>query len=205
MKQVLLSFAFLLGAVQVSAAVPESLSPYAVVVPSINGDPASTDRVSGQLYFDVSAQSFKGIDNTGAVKVFNTGSSAAKVTPSSSPSINPTTYITIPFTTSDTQYDTGSYVGTNQFTVPRNGIYTITALAISSVFPSPESHLILQYSVNGGAGVQLCMGFVYNTSGITPWCSGSDQAKLNAGDTVQFLAAGTAGTINPVRLMISAN
>lgn len=50
----------------------KSLSPYEVVVPSLNGDPATGDRVSGQLYYDNTTSLFKGIDATGAVKSFLT-------------------------------------------------------------------------------------------------------------------------------------
>lgn len=55
-----------------AAPATQSLSPYDVVVPSLNGDPATSARVSGQLYYDVSTGLFKGIDGSGAVKPFLT-------------------------------------------------------------------------------------------------------------------------------------
>lgn len=38
----------------------------------MNGDPSTTDRVSGQLYYDVTTGHFKGIDGTGAVQSLTT-------------------------------------------------------------------------------------------------------------------------------------
>lgn len=55
-----------------AAPATQSLSPYDVVVPSLNGDPATSARVSGQLYYDVSTGNFKGIDGSGIVKTFST-------------------------------------------------------------------------------------------------------------------------------------
>lgn len=52
------------------AAGPLSLSPYDVVLPSLNGDPAANQRVVGQMYQDVNANTFKVINKNGAVKTF---------------------------------------------------------------------------------------------------------------------------------------
>lgn len=56
-----------------------SLSPWDAVVPSLNGDPSTSERVSGQLYYDVSVNIFKGIDTSGAVQSFLTTDAPEKI------------------------------------------------------------------------------------------------------------------------------
>jgi hypothetical protein len=41
--------------------------PYEVVVPSTIGDPVSSDRLVGQIYYDSSAGAFKGVNRTGGI------------------------------------------------------------------------------------------------------------------------------------------
>jgi hypothetical protein len=57
-----------------------SLTPYDVVLPSLNGDPSPSERVSGQLFYDVSVNAFKGVDNAGSVQSFVTTDAAERVT-----------------------------------------------------------------------------------------------------------------------------
>ncbi len=51
----------------------KALSPYDVVVPSLNTDPAANARVVGQMYYNVSGGgSFRAVDKNGNITTFNT-------------------------------------------------------------------------------------------------------------------------------------
>jgi hypothetical protein len=76
MRQIIVA-SCLLFAASVKADIPKYLTatPYDVVVPILNGDPAGASRISGQLYYDASTNRFKGVDNTGAINEFVTSGS----------------------------------------------------------------------------------------------------------------------------------
>lgn len=51
----------------------KALSPYDVVVPSLNSDPAANARVVGQMYYNVTGTgSFRAVDKNGNISTFNT-------------------------------------------------------------------------------------------------------------------------------------
>lgn len=159
------------------------LSPYDVVAPTLSGDPASGDRVAGQMYFDSSTSLFKGISNTGSVQVLTqSGSSGAKIGPVSVTG-SPSGFVQIPFTTSDVEYDTGSYVSTNTFTVPAAGIYLITMLGYYPNSGGAET-IIWAYQINSNPKVGILQAYI--PSGANQVLNGSAHVKLNAGDTVVF-------------------
>lgn len=56
-----------------------STSPYEVVVPLLNADPATGDRVAGQIYYNIGTGGFKAIDSTGTV--VDLGSSTSNLPP----------------------------------------------------------------------------------------------------------------------------
>jgi hypothetical protein len=195
----------LLAASQLVSATEERLnieplaSPYDVVVPLLNGDPASTDRVSGQLYFNTSSSAFKGVDSTGSLKTFVTESAGkgAKVTPPN-PTLAGAAWGDISFTSSNSVYDTGSFIGTNQFVAQRTGIHLINAYGQNN---SVSNSIGFRYRVNSGSWVQICSGS--SNAGAYGFCSGSDQAYLTVADTIQFQVVSTDNNANTIRLAIA--
>lgn len=78
MKKFYLSLSLLLIAASASAtnaAFTNGTSMYDVVTPSVYGDVTATDRLVGQLYYDVSAGAFKGVNKSGGIDVLSVSGS----------------------------------------------------------------------------------------------------------------------------------
>jgi hypothetical protein len=123
--------------------------------------------------------------------------SGAVITPPSPPYIFGN-FSSVSFTSSNTVFDTDSYVGTNQFVIPQSGAYLLTMRAINQ---QDGTFVALAYKVNGGNRVEICLSL--GTTGAWPFCNGSELLNLNAGDTIEFLAYPSTDALGFLRIGIS--
>lgn len=118
------------------------------------------------------------------------GNAAAKVAvTSATPSSSGASWTTLPFTTADQVFDRGGFIGTNIFTAPEDGIYTIQMYAYYSNSGAAQTAVGLGYKVNGGA----VRGLDYRSmdAGDVQTFNGSQLVELSTGDTVTFLMLDT--------------
>lgn len=125
------------------------------------------------------------------------GPSGAVITPPSPPYVFGN-WSSVSFNSTNTVYDTDSYVGTNQFVIPQSGIYLITMRASNL---QDNSFVGLAYKVNGGNQIEMCLSL--GTAGAYPWCNGSELLNLNAGDTIEFAAYPSTNDLAGLRIGIS--
>ncbi len=110
-------------------------------------------------------------------------SSGASVTPANL-STTGGVWKKVNFTSSDAQYDTDSYIGTDRFTAPDDGIYILTMKGVvDNTGGSNIEKLNFAYSVNGGTlggllGITAPIGDTFQGNA-------SIQLQLNAGDYVE--------------------
>lgn len=200
MKYLIAACILMLGANVMAKTASPLLSPSNVVIPSLAGDPASADRLVGQLYFDVSTAAFKGIDNNGNVQIFATSSSSvgngAKVAPAAVTLSGG--WLDVVFTNADAMYDTSSFIGTNVFVAQHTGIHAISFFANGA---ADSTSLLAQFQVNSGTWYTFCgtMG----ATGIYPKCTVTESVYLTAGDTVKFQVTGNTPNANGIRISIT--
>jgi hypothetical protein len=108
------------------------------------------------------------------------------------------TRVDVLFTSSDTAFDTETYVGINQFVIPQSGIYLLTLRGFNL---QDSSFVALYYSLNGGPFSETC--FSIGTVGAYSLCNGSELLQLNAGDTIRFGAYSSSDNIGGLRFGIS--
>ena len=125
------------------------------------------------------------------------GTSGAVITPPIPPYVFGS-WSSVSFTSSNTVYDTDSYVGANKFVVPQSGIYLLTMWAINL---QDSTFVALAYKVNGGNLREICLSL--GSTGAYPFCNGSDLLNLNAGDTIEFAVYPSANALGGLRIGIS--
>ncbi len=110
-------------------------TPYDVVAPSTYGDPGSSDRIQGQIYYDVTVGAFKGINKNGTPDVLATSGSTA-VTSGGAERVERVTF-------------GGATEGTNNCTSSPCTIYRQSGSWITSVTRSSAG----TYAVNIASGI----------------------------------------------------
>lgn len=206
MKKALLLLACMVASANVFANGPrvKSLDPYSVVLPSLNGDPASADRVSGQMYYDVSTNKFKGINNSGAVKSFvmSGDSTVAGAKIVSDPASGITTPAILTF--DSTVFDTGSFVSGNTIVIQKSGPHLVCGQAYMSSSNTSEG-VFIWYNVNSTTvydGFQQLgvAGFGNPTS--TAATQGCVINVLSQGDILRLWGQADAGDIMPAQFSV---
>lgn len=139
------------------------------------------------------------------------GAEGMRVRASSGAQVGPTVSMTttlaggwtvIPFTNSDAEYDTDTYIDTNQFIVPSDGIYLVT---VHGFFASSiADRLDFAYTINGGS----LIGFFHvdiAAGGVGSHGNASFQKQLSAGDRVSlYVLTNLSGSeINQIEIGIS--
>src|SRR5262245_5130895 len=123
------------------------------------------------------------------LKVAPTGVAPASVGAQVGPSVSVTTtansWVPIPFTAADAQYDTSSFIGTDKFIVPTAAIYIVTIHGSATNSSPVEDRIDLAYRINGGTLVGLFHQVI--AAGKNVHANSSFQKMLQAGDQVEIL------------------
>lgn len=118
--------------------------PYDVVAPVLPGDPASSDREVGQIYYDSSAGQFKGINSSGAPDVFSAGTGIPVTTGTSNERIERATITATNGSTCTVSNEGSDWLGT---TTP-SSIGVCTVAINSGIFDSSSTPVCTASAAN---------------------------------------------------------
>lgn len=113
-------------------------------------------------------------------------SMGAQVGPFISMTTTADTFVPVPFTVANAEYDTSGFIGTNAFIVPAAGIYVVTIHANADNSGGVvDDRISLAYRINGGGLIGLLNHAV--RAGQDVHANASFQKMLQAGDQVEIL------------------
>lgn len=168
---------------------------YDVVAPVISGEPSSADRQVGQIFYDNSAGSFKGVNKNGGIDVLTTPG-GGELPKAHAETIGGTlNQIETPVIFANESFDYGDIYdnSTGIFTAPSDGVYnlSVSMQLYYSMFAANDA-VTMSVIKNG-------VDYLYN-DGHTIWHTQNginlgveSDILLVAGDTISVVAGGARG------------